>query len=121
MGSKPSSRQQARLEYLRTIPAKLERVRRTIEAMAILQADEASVRSLGRTLDEIKANCQMQGMHALAEVAGNMAMLSRRGGGQQVKVRGLRELLASFMVNFEGAQRAALVPEDDQGEEKPGT
>ncbi|HEU4762446.1 MAG TPA: hypothetical protein VFS74_09000 [Gemmatimonadales bacterium] len=120
MVHKPSTRQQAQLEYFKTLPPKLDRIRRTIEAMAILQADEASVRALGRMLDEIKANCQQQGLHRLAETAGSMAMLSRRGGGQQVKVRGLRELLGNFQVNLEGAHRAALVPEADTQEKGPG-
>jgi hypothetical protein len=120
MAHKPSTRQQAQLEYFKTLPPKLDRIRRTIEAMAILQADEASVRALSRLLDEIKANCQLQGLHRLADVAGNMAMLSRRGGGQQVKVRGLRELLGSFQINLEGAHRAALVPEAGAPEEQDG-
>jgi hypothetical protein len=120
MSNKPSTRQQVRLDYIKTLPPKLERIRRTIEAMAILQADEASVRSLGRVLDEIKANCQQQGLHRLAETAGSMAMLSRRGGGQQVKVRGLRELLGNFQVNLEGAHRAALVPETGAQEKESG-
>lgn len=120
MGAKPTSRQQARLDYIKSLPPKLDRVRRTIEGMAILQADEAAIRSMSRLLDEIKANCQLQGLHRLSETAGNMAMLSRRGGGQQVKVRGLRELLGSFHMNLEGAHRAALVPEAEKPEEKPG-
>jgi hypothetical protein len=120
MANKPSTRQQAQLEYLKTLPPKLDRIRRTIEAMAILQADEASVRALGRILDEIKANCQQKGLHRLAETAGSMAMLSRRGGGQQVKVRGLRELLGSFQMNLEGAHRAALVPEAAAQDKEPG-
>jgi hypothetical protein len=88
--------------------------------MAIQQADEASIRALGRLLDEIKANCQQQGLHRLADTAGNMAMLSRRGGGQQVKVRGLRELLGSFQMHLEGAHRAALVAEPGAQEKEPG-
>lgn len=120
MAPKPSTRQQAQLEYFKTLQPKLDRIRRTIEAMAILQADEASVRALGRILDEIKANCQQKGLHRLAETAGSMAMLSRRGGGQQVKVRGLRELLGSFQMNLEGAHRAALVPEAAAQDNEPG-
>lgn len=117
MSQKPSARQQARLEYIKLLPAKLERIRRIIETMAVNQADEASVRSMTRTLDEIKANCQMQGLHSLADTAGNMAMMSRRGGGLQVKVRGLREMLGSFQLNLEGAHRAALKPEDGPPDE----
>ena len=47
-----------------------------------------------------------------------MATMTRRGGGLQMKVRGLRELLGSLKVNYEGAMRAATTPESpdqDQG------
>ncbi len=119
MAHKLSNQQQARLEYFKTLSPKLDRIHRTIESMAIQQADEAAVRSLARMLDEIKANCQLKGLHRLADTAGNMAMLTRRGGGQQVKVRGLRELLGNFRINLEGAHRAALAPEASTLDEKP--
>jgi hypothetical protein len=36
-----------------------------------------------------------------------MAMLVRRGGGLQMRVRGLREGLVSLKANYEGSLRAA--------------
>lgn len=120
MTHKPSTRQQVRLEYIKSLPPKLDRIRRTIEAMAIMQADESAVRGLSRLLDEIKANCQLQGLHRLSDVAGTMGMMSRRSGNPQVKVRGLREMLANFQTNLEGAHRAALVPEADAPNESSG-
>jgi hypothetical protein len=49
-----------------------------------------------------------------------MGMMARRGGGLQMKVRGLREGLGSLKTNYEGALRAATTPEKlASGEEKP--
>ena len=48
-----------------------------------------------------------------------MATLARRTGSQLVKVRGLRELLGSLKLNYEGALRVATTP--DLVEEYPKT
>jgi hypothetical protein len=37
--------------------------------------------------------------------------MTRRGGGLQMKVRGLRELLGSLKINYEAAMRSATTPE----------
>jgi hypothetical protein len=37
--------------------------------------------------------------------------MTRRGGGLQMKVRGLRELFGSLKINYEAAMRAASTPE----------
>ena len=109
--NKLSSRQQAQLAWLETLPPKFARVKNTIEQMATLHADESTVRGLGRMLDELRANAQAFSLSGLAETCGIMATMSRRGGGLQMKVRGLRELLQSLQTNYEGAVRAASTPE----------
>lgn len=111
MAQKLTSRQQSQLAFLETLPPKLSRIKHIIEEMGALKADEAVVRSLGRMLDEIKAGAQSLSLGGIAETAGLMGTMSRRGGGQQMKVRGLRELLGSLQVNYEGALRAATTPE----------
>lgn len=111
MAQKLSSRQQAQMMYLQTLPPKLSRIRHTIEALSAMQADEVAVRQMSRMLDEIKAGAQAQGFGALAETAGLMGTMARRGGGLQMKVRGLRELLGSLDTNLEGALKKASSPE----------
>lgn len=110
MAPKLTSRQLAQLAFLETVPPKLDRIRRIVEAMAAMQVDELMTRQLGRMLDEIKAGAQAQGFGAVAEAAGSMSTLSRRGGGLQMKVRGLREMLAGLRTNLEGARRQASEP-----------
>ena len=117
MTRKLTSRQQAQLAFLETVPPTLDRIRRVVEALAISQADEVMLRQMARLLDEIKAGAQAQGFAMVSEAAGLMSSLSRRGGGLQMKVRGLRELLSSLSTNFEGAMRQATAEETPAGEE----
>ena len=121
MASKLSSRQQAQLTFLQTLPPKFQRIHNIVEQMAGLRADEAMVRNLGRLLDEIKGNCSALSLSGMAETAGIMGTMLRRGGGAQLKVRGLRELLVSLKTNYDGALRSATTPEsgEDSAENRP--
>jgi hypothetical protein len=111
MAVKLSSRQQAQLAYLETLPPKFQRIFSVIEQMSALQADEVTVRGMARLLDDIKGNAGALSLGGLAETAGIMGTMARRGGGLQVRVRGLRELLGSLKVNYEAALRQATTPE----------
>ncbi len=120
MAVKLSSRQLAQQAWLETLPPRFERVKKTIEMMAILQADEVSVRGMARQLDELKAQAQDFGLNGLAEAAGIMAALGRRGGGLQMRVRGLRDGLVSLRIHYDGALRRATTPEAEGGEKDGG-
>ena len=93
MAVKLSSRQLAQLGYLETLPPRFGRIHAVIEEMAGLQADDVVVRGLARLLDQIKGEAGALSLTGLAETAGIMSTMTRRGGGLQMKVRGLRELL----------------------------
>jgi hypothetical protein len=107
MAAKLSSRQIAQLAFLETLPRKFGRIYAVIEEMAALRADEAVVRGLARLLDQIKSEAGGLSLTGLAETAGHMSTMTRRGGGLQMKVRGLRELQGSLKINYEAAMRAA--------------
>jgi hypothetical protein len=111
MAVKLSSRQQAQLAYLQTLPPKFQRIHAVTEEMASLRADDVVVRGLARLLDEIKGNAGSLSLTGLADTAGLMATMTRRGGGLQMKVRGLRELLGSLKINYDAAMRSATTPE----------
>ena len=111
MSAKLSSRQQAQLAYLQTLPPRFDRIRAVVEEMASLRADDVVVRGLARLLDQIKAEAGALSLSGLAETAGIMSTMTRRGGGLQMKVRGLRELQGSLKINYEAALRAATTPE----------
>ncbi len=111
MGVKLSPQQQVRSAWLATMPPKLARIRKSVELMASNHLDDHAVRSLLKLLGELKAQAGGIGVTSLAETFGYMESLLRRGGGQQMKVRGLGELLGSASINYEGAVREATTPE----------
>ena len=120
MARKLTSRQQATLAVLETFPPKFDHIHRAIEEMGSLKMDEASVRRLARMLDEMKAGAASIGEGALAETLGIMGTMARRGGGLQMKVRGLRESFGALRINFDGALQAAMreSPGEDEEEEE---
>jgi len=119
MAEKLSSRQQAQLAYLQSLPPRFGRIHSVIEEMGGGQADDVVVRGLARLLDRIKAESSALSLGGLSETAGLMSTMTRRGGGLQVKVRGLRELLGSLKINYEAAMRSATTPESSPGGSEP--
>ena len=111
MAVKLSSRQVAQLAYLETLPKRFQRIHAVIEEMSSLRADDVVVRGLARLLDQIKSESGSLSLSGLATTAGLMSTMVRRGGGLQMKVRGLRELQASLKINYDAAVRVASTPE----------
>jgi hypothetical protein len=107
MPPKLSSRQQAQLAFLERLPPKFQRMHNIIEQMSSLRVDDAILRGFARLLDEVKGNASALSLSGLAETAGIMGTMLRRGGGLQFKVRGLRELLSSLKSNYDAALREA--------------
>jgi hypothetical protein len=119
MADKLSSRQQAQLGLLQTFPPRLEQMHRLIEEFASLRtADDTVIRRLCRLLDATKIAADGVGLNTLADTMGNMSTMARRGGGTQMKIRGLREALQSLRINFEGAVREASREEKEKEEEE---
>ena len=116
---KLSGRQAAQVTFLETLPAKFERIHRHIEEIASLRAGDTSVRALSRMLDELRNGANTLLLNSLADTFGLMSMLARRGGGLQMKVRGLREGLVSLKANYDGALRAATREEQKDEDEGP--
>lgn len=111
MAEKLTPRQQAQLAILEPLGRRFEQLHRMIEEMAGLRADESLQRKLVRNLDEMKSQTTGIGLTGLSETLGMMAMLARRSGGLQMRIRGLREGLASLKINYEGAMRTATTPD----------
>jgi hypothetical protein len=119
MAPKLSSRQQAQLAFLQQLPPKFQRMHSIIEQMSSLRVDETIVRGFGRLLDEVKGKATALSLNSLAETAGLMGTMLRRGGGLQFRVRGLRELLGSLKTGYEAALRSATTPEGPEEEGSP--
>ncbi len=110
MADKLTSRQQAQIAVLEGLPTKFSQMHRLIEELAGPRPDISVVRRLCRLLDEGKGATSGVGLSALTQTMGSMGMMARRTGGEQMKIRGLREGLASLKINFDGALRAARKP-----------
>jgi hypothetical protein len=120
MAPKLTSAQHAQLAFLGTLPARFERIHRQIEEIASMRADDTQVRNLCRLLEECRNQAGTLNLGPLADTFGRMSMMARRGGGLQMKVRGLREGLVSLRTNFDGVYRAASTPAvRPEEEEKP--
>ena len=91
--------------------SEFQRIYAVIEEMSALRADDVVVRGLIRLLDEIKGKSGGLSLTGLADTAGLMSTMARRGGGLQMKVRGLRELFGSLKINYEAALRSATTPD----------
>jgi hypothetical protein len=117
MSQNLTSRQQAQLAFLQILPPKFSRMHAVIEEMSALRADEVIVRGFARQLDELKVQAQGLNLAKLADTLGVMGTLARRTGGLQLRVRGLRELLASLKITYEAAVREATTPEALEGPE----
>jgi hypothetical protein len=76
-----------------------------------MRADDTQIRNFCRLLDECRNQAGTLSLGPLADTFGRMSMMARRGGGLQMKVRGLREGLGSLKTNYDGALRAATTPE----------
>ena len=77
---------------------------------------------MGRMLDEMESNAYQWRTGARADPTGLMSTMSRRGGGLQSKVRGLRELLGSLKINYDAALKAASTPvraDDTESADQP--
>jgi hypothetical protein len=118
--SKLTARQQSQLAFLELLPPKLQRFHSVIEQMSAPKVDESLVRGLIRQLEETKSGASQLGMNGLADAAGQMASMARRGGGQQVKVRGLRDGLGNLRMHYDGAIKKASVPAVEGAEEGEG-
>jgi hypothetical protein len=108
-----SGAQQAQLMYLEALRLKFDRIHRMVEEVANLQGGETTVKNLIKLLDQQRHGASTLLLNALADTLGIMATVARRGGGHQMKVRALREGLASLKTNYEGALRMASTPQEE--------
>ena len=118
MAIKLSARQQTQLAFLQLVPPKIARVKSVVEQMGGGAADESVLRGMIRVLDEMKAHASQLKISGLADAAANMAATARRGGGQQVKVRALRECIGSLTQNYDIGLRKAMLPDPHAPEEE---
>lgn len=117
MAIKLSNKQQSQLAFLSLCPPKFQRFHSLIEQLNAPKVDESLVRGLARQCDEMKAGASQLGMGGFGDAASNMGSIARRGGGQQVKIRALRDALGALKMNYEGALKKASTPKPEGRED----
>jgi hypothetical protein len=117
MALKISARQQAQLAFLDGQLPRIQRIQALIEKLQSPSEAETAGRSLARILDELKTGAAGLSISDVAQTAGIMAGIARRTGGNQTRIRTLREGLAGLKINYEGARKAASRPEANAEEE----
>ena len=118
MADKLTSRQQAQIAVLEGLTPKFGQMHRLIEELAGARPDISVVRRLCRLLDEGKGATSGVGLSSLTQTMGSMGMMARRTGGDQMKIRGLREGLAMLKINYDVALRVAKTPEAQGAEDE---
>lgn len=112
MAIKLSSRQQVQLAFLDSEEPKLGRVYSLIERMNTPNEAEMVTRQLARLMDHMKGGATTAGLPMVADSAGAMAMTARRGGGIQVRIRGLRDGLGPLKHAMAMSRKRASTPEE---------
>jgi hypothetical protein len=105
-----SAQQQNQVAFLQLVPTRIARWHSAIEQMGAGKVDESLVRGMIRTLDEVKSGASQLKLNGLADATSQMAATARRGGGAQVKVRALRDNLASVRMHYDSALKKASIP-----------
>jgi hypothetical protein len=119
MAVKLSSRQQAQLVFIDAQIHKIQRIQSLIEKLNSPSEAESAGRSLVRMLDEVKSGSAGLSLSGVSATAAVMSGLARRGASLQIRIRGLREGLASLKINMDGARKAASKPEAAAEETSP--
>ncbi len=112
MGDKPSGKALRRLSSLEEAKRKLDRIHGLVEQLASARSgEEAMLRSVGRATAEVARLFADNALAVMADTAGKMAMIASRGGGLNMKVRALREMVGSLRANLE-TQARVIAAED---------
>lgn len=95
------------LEVLTQARRKVDRLHSLVEQYAAMKkGQDAYAGMIARTGTELSRLLLLNGMGVMADSANQLAMLAKRGGATQGKIRGLREHVATLRPAIERAERA---------------
>jgi hypothetical protein len=112
------------IAFFDEVRVKVDRLYALIEQYAGAKANQDSFMGpIGRTAIDVNHMCMNKGYGVLADTANQIAMLSKRGGSQNTKSRGLREMISSIRSAMETNIKIIIAEEahknDDKKSEKP--
>jgi hypothetical protein len=118
MASKLSAQAQQKLDALTEARRKWDRVHSLIELAATQKTgQDMYLQQIRRTAQDVGRVFLNNGLGPLADGANEMALLSRRGGTIQSKIRAMREQVGVVRGGIERAEKAVI----DEEKEVPGS
>ena len=107
-------------EYLKIT----ERVKRLVTELEDNRAAQPNVlkgicETIARDLSQMRQRALTSNIGTIADVAGAMSVMAARGGGINMKVRGLVDGVNSLTMQLEHALKVASTPEPKRGGNRP--
>ena len=107
-------------EYLKIT----ERVKRLVTELEENRAAQPNVlkgicETIARDLSQMRQRALTSNIGTIADVAGAMSVMEARGGGVNMKVRGLADGVNSLTMQLEHALKVASTPEPKRGGNRP--
>ncbi len=107
-------------EYLKIT----ERVKRLVTELEDNRAAQPNVlkgicETIARDLSQMRQRALTSNIGTIADVAGAMSVMAARGGGINMKVRGLADGVNSLTMQLEHALKVASTPEPKRGGNRP--
>ena len=75
--------------------------------------------TIARDLSQMRQRALTSNVGTIADVAGAMSVMATRGGGMNMKLRGLADGVASLTMQLEHALKVASTPEPKRGGDRP--
>jgi len=104
-------------EYLRVA----DKVKRLVAELESNRAAQSNViqgisETLARELSQLRQRALTSNIGTIADVAGAMSVMAGRGGGLNMKIRGLADGVNSLVMQLDAALKSASTPEPKKGE-----
>jgi hypothetical protein len=109
MADKVSAGAQLQLDVLVQARRKLDRLHTLVEQFSMAKpgpSQDSVGAQVSRTALELGRALLQNGMGVLADQANQLGMLARRGGGPNLKLRGMRDYVAQIRPGLERAEKS---------------
>ncbi|HEU5260955.1 MAG TPA: hypothetical protein VFU41_05960 [Gemmatimonadales bacterium] len=121
MAQKLPAQQAARIEQLQVFLKTVDHVAKLVAELDSNRAAKAKVlenicESLARELSQMRQRALTANVGTIADVAGAMSVMAGRGGGINMKIRGLADGVNSLRLQLDQALKQAMTPEKKEPE-----
>src|SRR5438093_12168753 len=124
MVAKLTADQQRRAGEIRQFQTVVDHVAKLVAELDSNRAAKSSFidnlcESIARQLSQMRQRALASGVGTIADVAGAMSVMAGRGGGIQMKIRGLSDGVNSLRMQLDQALKQAMTPDPKKAPEPP--